>query len=455
MTQAATPPQHAGAPQRILSTWDAIAIIVGLVVGAGIFKLPSLVAGFTASEPVFYGVWIAGGVISLIGALCYAELASAYPNAGGDYYFVQRAYGRNLSFLYAWARIAVITTGSIGVLGYTFGDYMSNILSLGPQSSALWAGIAVIALTAVNLIGIRETKGTQNILTTLEVLGLVLVIFVGLLLVAPAAPGAPASVSAASEPRPWTAGLPLAILFVLFTYGGWNEGAYISAELKDRSRAMVRSLAVSLALVTVLYLLVNYAYARSLGLAGVAKTQTVAADVLALAFGTTGAKLMSLIISISALTSINSTVIVGARSNFALGRDWPLFGWLGRWDDRADAPRNALVVQAAVALLLIALGAFTRKGFETMVEYTMPVFWFFFMLVGIGLIVLRRKEPATPRPFRVPLYPITPLIFIATCAYLFYSSVAYVKGGALFGIGVLAVGAVLIALGMAVRRSPA
>jgi amino acid transporter len=453
MTQVATPSQHTGAPQRVLSTWDSIAIIVGLVVGAGIFKLPSLVAGFTASVPVFYGVWIAGGVVSLIGALCYAELASAYPNAGGDYYFVQRAYGRNLSFLYAWARIAVITTGSIGVLGYTFGDYMSNIVSLGAQSSALWAGIAVIALTLVNLIGIRETKGTQNVLTTLEVLGLVLVIFVGVLLVAPAAPGA--APAPASEPKPWTAGLPLAILFVLFTYGGWNEGAYISAELKDKSRAMVRSLVVSLAIVTVLYLLVNYAYARSLGLAGMAKTQTVAADVLALAFGTAGAKVMSLVIAISALTSINSTVIVGARSNFALGRDWPLFGWLGRWDERADAPRNALVVQAIVALVLIALGAFTRKGFETMVEYTMPVFWFFFMLVGIGLIVLRRKEPATPRPFRVPLYPITPFIFIATCAYLFYSSVAYVKGGALFGIGVLFVGAVLIALGMAVRRAPA
>jgi amino acid transporter len=284
------------------------------------------------------------------------------------------------------------------------------------------------------------------------VLGLVLVIFVGVLLVVPAAPAAS---SVAAEPKPWAAGLPLAILFVLFTYGGWNEGAYISAELKDKSRAMVRALAASLALVTVLYLLVNFAYARSLGLAGMAKTQTVASDVLALAFGPPGATLMSLIIAVSALTSINSTVIVGARSNFALGRDWPLFGWLGRWDDRTDAPRNALVVQAIVALVLIALGAFTRKGFETMVEYTMPVFWFFFMLVGIGLIVLRRKEPATPRPFRVPFYPFTPLVFIATCAYLFYSSVAYVKGGALFGLGVLAIGAALIALGMAVRRAPA
>ncbi len=338
MNQAAPPPQHTGAPQRVLSTWDAVAIIVGLVVGAGIFKLPSLVAGFSASEAMFYGVWIAGGVISLIGALCYAELASAYPNAGGDYYFVQRAYGRNLSFLYAWARIAVITTGSIGVLGYTFGDYMSNLWNLGAQSSALWAGIAVIALTAINLIGIRETKGTQNVLTTLEVLGLVLVVFVGLLLVAPTAPAAPTT---PSEPRAWTAGLPLAILFVLFTYGGWNEGAYISAELKDKSRAMVRALAASLALVTVLYLLVNLAYVRSLGLAGMAKTQTVASDVLALAFGPAGAKLMSLVIAVSALTSINSTVIVGARSNFALGRDWPLFGWLGRWDDRSSYRRSS------------------------------------------------------------------------------------------------------------------
>ncbi len=159
-------------------------------------------------------------------------------------------------------------------------------------------------------------------------------------------------------------------------------------------------------------------------------------------------------VAIAALTSINATIIVGGRSNYALGRDWPMFGWLGHWDAKTDAPRNALLLQGAVALVLIVAGAFTDK-IQTMVDFTMPVFWFFFMLVGIGLFVLRVKDPATPRPFRVPLYPVTPIIFVATCAYLLYSSVAYVQTGALVGIGVLAVGVVLLAFNLRAGRRTA
>ncbi|MCX7892985.1 MAG: amino acid permease [Burkholderiales bacterium] len=431
-----------GAPKHVLTTRDAVAIIVGLVIGAGIFRLPQLVAMNSANEWVFYGLWIAGGVISLIGAMVYAELATAFPSAGGDYSFVQRAYGRSLSFLYAWARIAVITTGSIAVLAYTFGDYASNLLRLGPASSSIWAALAVIVLSAINIAGIRETKSTQNWLTVLEVAGVVGVIVTGILLAAPAAAPAPA---ASAEAKPWMAGVPLAILFVLFTYGGWNESAYISAELKRR-RSMVVALALGLASVTVLYLAVNYAYLRTLGLEGLAKSETAAASVLAMQFGEAGAKIMSFIVAVAALTSINATIIVGARSNYALGRDWPVFGWLGHWHERTDAPRNSLLLQAAVALVLVVAGAFTDK-IETMVNYTMPVFWFFITLVGIGLFVLRAKEPDAPRPFKVPLYPLTPVIFILTCAYLFYSSVAYVKGGALVGLGVLGVGVVLLLVG--------
>lgn len=436
-----------GKPRPALSTFDAAAIIVGLVIGAGIFRLPSLVAANAANDWVFYGVWIAGGVISLIGALCYAELATAYPNAGGDYYFLQRAFGRGLSFLFAWARIAVITTGSIAVLAYTFGDYASNLLRLGPSSSAIYAALAVLLLTAINVTGIRETRGTQNVLTIFEVFGVLAIVITGVLLVAPA----PVTPVAAAEPMAWTAGLPLAILFVLFTYGGWNEGAYISAELKQR-RSMVRALVFSLAIVTILYLLVNHAYLRTLGLAGMAQSETVAADVLGRYFGATGAQIISVVIAVSALTSINATIAVGARSNYALGRDWPIFRWLGHWDAKADAPRNALYLQCGVALLLIVFGAFGGK-IETMVDYTMPVFWFFFMMTGIGLFVLRRKDPHTPRPFKVPLYPLTPMLFVLTCAYLLYSSLAYVKGGAQLGVGVLAVGVVLLMFNMRRTRT--
>jgi amino acid transporter len=428
-----------GAPKAVLTTRDTVAIIVGLVIGAGIFRFPPLVAANSPDEAAFYLLWIVGGAISLVGALCYAELATAYPSAGGDYHFIQRAFGRTLSFLFGWARLAVITTGAIALLGYTFGDYASTLLRLGPNSSAIYAALAVLALTAVNLLGIRETKGTQNVLTSLLVLGVIAVIVTGLLLVAPApAPAAPAA------PKPWAAA-PFAMLFILFTYSGWNEAAYVSAELKER-RSMVVALAVSLALVTVLYLAINYAYVRGLGFQGVAKSDTVAADLMKLYFGATGANIISAVVCLAALTSINATIIAGARSNYALGRDWPLFGWMGRWDDRTDAPRNSLYVQGAFALALVLAGAFTDQV-KTMIEYTSPVFWFFFMMVGVGLFVLRARDPGAARPFKVPLYPLTPVIFVLTCAYLLYSSLAYVKGGAWAGVAVLAVGLVLLLAG--------
>ena len=437
--------KHEGSPIAALSLVDAIAIIVGLVIGAGIFRLPSLVAAHSSSEWAFFAVWIVGGIVSLIGALCYAELATAYPNTGGDYYFLQRAFGRSMSFLFAWARIAVITTGSIAVLGYTFGDYASNLYDLGESSSALYAAFSILALTGINLWGIRSTRSTQNLLTALEVLGLTAVIVTGLILIAPTPAQAPVAESQTS-----LAALPMAMLFVLFTYGGWNEGAYISAEMKHKGN-IVRALVLSLILVTTLYLLMNFAYVRALGLAGVAGSETVAADVLGLHFGEAGSKFISLVIAISALTSINATIVVGARSNYALGRDWHMFRWLGHWHAEADAPRNALYVQGGVSLALIIAGAYGGK-IETMVNYTMPVFWFFFLMVGIGLFVLRHKDPNTPRPFKVPLYPLTPMIFVLTSGYLLYSSLAYVRSGAQIGALVLAVGLLLLMLDRRLRR---
>jgi amino acid transporter len=435
-----------GAPKAVLTTRDTIAIIIGLVIGAGIFRFPPLVAANSPDETVFYLLWIAGGAVSIVGALCYAELATAYPSAGGDYHFLQRAFGRTLSFLFGWARIAVITTGAIALLGYTFGDYATNLLRLGPNSSAVYAAAAVLVLTAVNLLGIRETKSTQNVLTMLLVLGVIAVIVTGILLVAPA----PAA-SAPATAKPWTAGVPFAMLFILFTYSGWNEAAYVSAELKER-RSMVVALVLSLVLVTLLYLAINHAYVRGLGFQGVAKSDTVAADLMKLQFGAAGASIISGIVCLAALTSINATIIAGARSNYALGRDWPAFGWLGHWDARTDAPRNSLYVQGAVALVLVVAGAFTDQV-KTMIEYTSPVFWFFFMMVGVGLFVLRARDPGTPRPFKVPLYPLTPLIFILTCAYLLYSSLAYVRGGAWAGVAVLGIGLALLLLGSG-RRAP-
>jgi len=407
-----------------LSVFDGVMIVVGIVIGAGIFRTPSMVAGVTGSVDWMLIAWVLGGVLSLIGALCYAELASAFPNAGGDYHFLTRAYGRDISFFFAWARVAVITTGSIALLAFVFGDYMSRVVSLGPNASAIYAAMTVIVLTVLNIIGLRESSRAQNVLTILEVSGLLLVALAGVLATTPVA----APVAAAAAPA---SGVPplfgLAMVFVLLTYGGWNEGAYISAEVKGGPRAIVRTLVISIVLITLVYVGFVFAVLNGLGIDGMKQSKAVGADVMQAAFGPLGAQLIGVIVGIATLTSINATMIVGARTNYALGKDWPQLGFMSRWQGARNVPMVAFFVQGAIALALIAFGALQKDGFSAMVEFTAPVFWFFFLLTGIALFVLRFREPTIARPFKVPLYPILPIVFVATCGYLFYSSVTYAQ----------------------------
>lgn len=418
---------------------DALAITVGMVLGAGIFKTPSLVAANVGSPVLLLGVWAAGALVALVGALCYAELAAAYPHPGGDYYYIGRAFGERIAFLYAWARLAVVQTGSIAVLAYVFGDYLSAALPLGRASSAIYAALAVVGVTAVNWLGVRRGVGAQNWLTLVEVAGLLPVIVAGLLIAPEASATAPPAHNSGGG-----GGLGAAMVFVLLTYGGWNEAAYLSAELKGGGRRVGRVLFGGIAIIAALYLLANLAYLRALGLGGMAGSDAVAVAVMRRAFGPAGATIVALAVAVSSLTSANATAITGARSAYALGRDLPALGWLGRWDQRSGSPRNALLAQGAAAFLLVLAGAWARDGFQLAVEYSAPVFWFFFLLAGLSLFVLRRREPGRPRPFRVPGYPVTPALFCLANAWLLWSSVVYAGRGALVGVAVVAAGALLL-----------
>ena len=438
-TRQPTDKMIAGGPRPALHLIDVVALVVGMVVGAGIFRTPSLIAANAGSEMAVLIVWVAGAVISLAGVMCYSELASTYPNAGGELHFLMRAYGKKLAFLFAWARLTVIPTGSVAVMAFIFGDYISEIFGLGAFSTSFYAALIVILLTAINLLGIQQGKRTQNILTIAEIFGVILIIVAGLIWVTPAT----ASTAVPSN-GPTHAQWGLMMVFVLLTYGGWNDAAYISAEIKGPRTNIARALLLSIAVIATLYLLVNLSFLRALGLQGTAESKTVASDVMQLAGGERGAKLISLLIAISALTSANATMLMGARSNYALGRDYPMFSALGRWNASSGAPSNALLVQAAIILALVGLGTLTRKGFETMVEFTAPVFWLFFFLSGLSLFILRKKDPEKKRPFRVPFYPWTPILFCAVSAYLLYSSLVYTGIGALVGTAVLVVGAIIL-----------
>ncbi len=407
-------------PQHLLSPLGAVALIVGIVIGAGIFKTPSMVAGIAGDVGWVIAIWLVGALVSLMGALCYAELCTAYPHAGGDYHFLHRAFGRHVSFLYAWARATVINTGSIALLAFVFGDYFSQVWSWGENGNAYWAFTIVLALTAINVLGVNASARVQMVLTAFEVLGLVAVVVAGFA-VESASPSAPAAFSS----TPPMAMMGLCLVFVLLTFGGWNEAAYVSAELKGGSRTMVRVIVISMLLLTLIYILVNLALLHGLGLKGLADSKTAAADLLGLAFGPWAQKALGLFVAIAALTSINATMVVGARTSFALGRDWHSLSALGQWQSQTGSPTRAYLFQAAISIALIALGTQEADGFSAMVEFTAPVFWGFLCLVGLSLFWLRWRDPSTPRPFKVPLYPLTPAVFCLACAYLTYSSIGY------------------------------
>lgn len=435
------PNERTAGPRASLSVVDGALMMVGIIIGIGIFKTPQLVAMFSPNEWVFIGAWVAGGLATLIGALVYAELAAAYPSTGGEYHFLTRALGRPVGFMFAWARTTVIQTGAIAAVAFVLGDYAQQLFSLGPYGSAIYAALALAALTAVNVAGTYESKTAQNILTFLEVSAMLAICVVGFMVASGTT--SPAPVAPAGDGGPGLGMLGLAMVFVLLTYGGWNEAAYISADLKNVKRDMIRILLIGTFVVMGVYVLINFAYLAVLGLDGLRKSDAVAAEVMRAGLGDRGAAVVSVIVIFAALSTINASIFTGARLYHALGEDLAL-SKLRVWDSVGNNPRNAIIVQSLIAMALVGFGAFARDGFKAMVEYTAPVFWFFLLLVGVSFFVLRMRDPDRERPFRTPLYPVVPALFCLICAYLLYSSLVYTGLGALFGVAVLLLGVPLL-----------
>ena len=392
-----------------------MAVIVGIVIGSGIFKTPSLVAANVETEMGFLLVWLWGAGLSLLGAFCYVELASAYPHAGGEYYYLKRAFGNALAWLFAWGRLSVIQTGSIALLAFVFGDYVSQLFWLGDYSSSIYAALVITLLSALNLLGTQLSKWTQNCLSAAKILGLLLVIGAGLFAPSPESP-----LTSPTQPP---------------------HGSY---GLSDVQRNMTRVLIGSLSVLAVIFILLNFAYLKGLGLTALAESEVVAADLMRLVFGERGAQFISCLIAVSVLGATNGTILTGARTIYALGQDYSGFSFLGQWNQRTQTAPNALLVQGAIALALVLLGTLTRTGFVSMVEYSAPVFWFFLLLSGLSLLILRHKEPDVPRPFLVPFYPLTPLLFCATCLYMLQASLIDTGIGALVGLAVLLAGIPLL-----------
>ncbi|MBF8163255.1 APC family permease [Ectopseudomonas hydrolytica] len=429
-------------PRAGLSVVDGVAMLAGVVIGVGIFGLPPLVAQHASSAELYLALWLAGGLVMLIGALCYGELGAAHPDQGGEYHYLSLAWGPQVGLLFAWARGTVIQTGAIAVVAFIYGDYAQRLLPLEPYGSAWHAASVVVALTLLNLLGTRESRRAQVFFSAATVASILLVILAGLALAEPQqAAAAPPQASGSTA-----AMLGMGMVFVLLTYGGWNEAAYLSGELRNPARNMSRVLLIGTALVTALYLLANLVFLDIFGLDGLRQTDAVAADLMHMVAGPRAEAMLALFVCLTALSTLNATIFTGSRVYYALGRDVPQLAFLGRWNERGATPLRALLLQCAITLPLILFGALSENGVQTMVAYTAPVFWLFMSLTALALIRLRRSQPWVRRPFSVPLYPLTPILFALTCLGLFYSSTLYAGSGALLGLLVLAAGAPLLLL---------
>jgi basic amino acid/polyamine antiporter, APA family len=448
------PPRHAtvSAPTRSLSLFDSTSIVVGVIIGATIYESSPAIAGSVPNLAALVGVWVVGALIALVGALCYAELATAYPASGGAYIYLGHAFGRRMATLFAWAELCVVRPGSIGAVAFVFAHYANELFPLGDGWPPLliYAVGSIVALSLVNLAGLREGKWTQNILATTKVLGLLLLFAVA---IAARQDSRPTSSAAAEGASDWAQ----ALILVMFAYGGWNEVSYVAAEVRDPRRNLPRTLFLGVAVVAAVYVLANLSFAGALGWQGFRSSPAVAADAVGVQWGQLGARLISALICITTLGSVNGQIFTGARIYYAFGRDHPLASLVGHWNQRTNAPSWALVVQCGVCLIPVVIFGVHENAFQSMVNYTTPVFWFFFFLVGVSVFLLRKRQPAATAPFRVPCYPVTPLVFVASSLMMLYATADYAvkkkSPEAWWAIGILAVG-YLVTL-VTERRSPA
>ncbi|MCA9081767.1 MAG: APC family permease [Planctomycetaceae bacterium] len=437
-----------------LSRFDMACLLVGIVVGTAIFEAPPTVFSQFNHPLLGFSTWLLGGLLAFSGALCYAELAAAYPQFGAEYVYLGRAYGRRVAFLFAWMQMTVVATGSIGAMSFVFVNYASHLLPTLNRAPALVAMASLVCLLALQIAGLRTGKFVQNLLTVSKLVALGGLLLVGCLQLPSWEMLQPLAETSAA---PASGSFSLALILVLFAYAGWNDSTSVAPEVKDVQRNLPQALLYGLGFIAALYLGINFAYLNVLGFTGLRESSAPAAEVMQQMLGPWAAATMSLVVMISSLGAIHGTMFAGSRLLAAVGHDYPALGAWRRWNARG-APAAALCTLAGISCVMILLAGTDRgvmllrgttarlvelirpaydttalfaneygpqTGFEILVAAASPVFLLFFTLTGLALIVLRFTDTDHPRPFRVPLYPLTPLIFCASAGFMFYSSLQY------------------------------
>jgi basic amino acid/polyamine antiporter, APA family len=415
---------------RRLGAFDATMIVMGGIVGSGIFINPYVVARQVHTPGLILGAWLAGGAIALLGALVYAELASLRPETGGQYAYLRDALHPSVAFLYGWALLLVVQSGGMAAVAITFARYALELTGSGLADWML-AAAALAILSAINVMGVRSGSNAQSALMILKIAA------IGMLVVAGAAfaPRAAASVAAAPREATTIAGFGAALIPVMFAYGGWQTASFISGELRRPKRDLALGLVLGVVGVVILYAGVNLVCLRVLGAEGLAATTTPASAVMRIAFGEQGAKLIAVGIAISTLGFLSQGMLTAPRVYLAMAADGLFFRSVSRIHPRTHVPAVAIVLQGVVAVLIAVSGRY-----EQILNYVVSVDFIFFGLTGVALMIFRKRRGGSVEGFRMPGHPVTTLLFTAACFAVVASTIARYPANSAVGLAILAAG---------------
>lgn len=417
----------------ILGQWDSIAIILAIVIGVGIFRVPAEVSHYLKSPLLIMLAWIVGGVICLIGAACYAELSSSFPQTGGNYVYLKKSYGPLTAFLFGWSELLVIRTGSIAAIAFICAEYLCSFLSLNNHLVKPIAMSTVGILSLLNVIGLKYGKKTQDIFVIIKTVALLGLIFLGF------TSGKGDFAHFYSAPLVSTKGsftlFGLALIPILWTYGGWHENVFVAGETKDAPRTLPLALITGIIIITILYVITNVLYIYILSVTEIAETKLVAARVLEILYGEGGKKIFEAIVIVSSIASINAMIITGSRITYAMGRDNLVFRYLKEISSKFATPYLAIALTALWSIVLILWGTFNKLLF-----FTGILVWLFFALVAMSLFILRYKFPNMERKYAAWGYPITPLLFLLVSVALVINTLASYTIPSAIGLSILAAG---------------
>jgi APA family basic amino acid/polyamine antiporter len=420
--------------KRVLSLLDATMINAGGIIGSGIFMVPATVAMFTGSASLFFMVWIAGGIVSLFGALSVAELGAAMPRAGGQYVYLSEAYGPVWGYLYGWSAVAVINTASIAAVGVAFSEYLRFFFPITDVSIKGIAVATIVLLTIINILDVKSGARFQNVFTISKLGAIFGIIILGLVMEG----GSNQNLSPFFSDQSFTelvGPLGLAMVSVLWTFDGWIFITYVAGEVKNPGRNIPLSLIFCMLIVVTIYLLLNYVLIYTLGFTGMNGSDLVVSDAASVFLGNKGAAIVTLIILISLIGANNGFVLTSARINYAMAKDKLFFYQASQIHPRFKSPANALIIQCVWASLLTFTGTFNQ-----LITYIIFASWIFYGMSAGAVIILRNKKPDMERPYKTPLYPWIPIIFILFAIFLTINTIIEAPRDAAIGAGIILAG---------------